>query len=308
LRRLAAPPARWRHRRRCNLCDRDRRRRADPDPQQGPAPRPARGDGPPAPRRGRRSRRILLPHRARVHRARRSLRLAQQVDLRLRGRALCEQHQAVGLARGLMSKRRWTITAAILGLALAQAAGAREIPARTPWGDPDLRGTWPIQRINDARIPLQRPDEFGTRAWLTDEEFAERLKRAEQSDAAFSNDLGADGTVGLVDWLRTARMGRRNSLVVEPADGRLPPLTPRARDLYAKGRSTWQASEDTHWVSDLDAFERCITRGFPAVMLPQPYNNGLRVFQAPGHVVIQLETFGTRVIPIGRAGHWPTPV
>src|SRR5690606_8945092 len=168
--------------------------------------------------------------------------------------------------------------------------------------------TWPIQKINDARISLERPREFGTRALLTDDEFAERLKRAEQSDAEFSNDLGADGTVGLVDWFRTTRMARRNSLIVEPSDGRLPPLTSRAQELYESGRSTWQASSDTHWVSDLDAFERCITRGFPAVMLPQPYNNGLRVFQTPGSVVLQMETFGTRVVPLGRAVHWPSPV
>ena len=171
-----------------------------------------------------------------------------------------------------------------------------------------MRGTWPLQNINDARIPLQRPAELGTRAWLTDEEFAERLKRAEQSDAAYSNDLGGEGTAGLAAWLRVTPVGRRTSLLIEPSDGRLPALTAPAQDLYAKGRSTWQAADVTSWVSDLDAFERCITRGFPPVMLPQPYNNGIRVFQSPGYVMLQLETFGTRVIPIGRAGHWPAPV
>lgn len=155
-----------------------------------------------------------------------------------------------------MPVRGWTIAAAMFGAVLSQAAGANDSPPRTPWGDPDLRGTWPIQKINDARIPLERSREFGTRALLSDDEFAERLKRAEQSDAEFSNDLGADGTVGLVDWLRTTRMARRNSLIVEPSDGRLPPLTSRAQELYESGRSTWQASQDTHWVSDLDAFER----------------------------------------------------
>ena len=180
--------------------------------------------------------------------------------------------------------------------------------ARTPWGDPDLRGTWPVQNINDARIRLERPAEFGTRVRLTDEEFAERLKDAERSDAEFTRDIGGDGTIGLADWLRSTSMARRTSLLIEPANGRLPPLTAPARELYAKGRSTWQAAEATDWVSDLDAFERCITRGFPAVMLPQPYNNGLRVFQSPGYVVLQLETFGARVIPIGRDGHWPAPL
>ena len=190
----------------------------------------------------------------------------------------------------------------------AVAASSQPTPARTSWGDPDLRGTWPLQNINDARIPLERPRELAGREWLTDGELADRLAAAERSDAAFSLELGGGGTTGLADWVRSTPTARRSSLLVEPADGRLPPLTPRAQDLYARGRSTWQASDATRWVGDLDAFERCITRGFPAVMLPQPYNNGLRVFQSPGHVAIQLETFGTRVIPLGRAGHWPAAV
>ena len=222
----------------------------------------------------------------------------------------------MGLASDVRRAGKSLIAAAAVSAGFGGAAYADEAApvashadlARTAWGDPDLRGTWPLQNINDARIPLQRPPELGTRAMLTDEELAERLQRAEQSDAEYSTDLDGDGTVGLAAWLRATPVGRRTSLLVEPADGRLPALTPSAQDLYAKGRSTWQAAEVTDWVSDLDAFERCVTRGFPAVMLPQPYNNGIRVFQSPGYVVLQLETFGTRVIPIGRAGHWPAPV
>jgi len=196
------------------------------------------------------------------------------------------------------------------GQAGAQGPSGQPL-ARTPWGDPDLRGTWPLQLINDARIPLERPADLATRAELTEQEFAERLQRAEQSDAAFSREalsVSGGGTSGLAHWLRSTPMGRRTSLLIDPADGRLPSLTARAQELYANGRSTWQAADATDWVSDLDAFERCITRGFPAVMMPQPYNNGIRVFQSPGYVVLQLETFGVRVVPIGRDGHWPEPV
>jgi hypothetical protein len=210
--------------------------------------------------------------------------------------------------------------AALLPGGIAQASGADDDPAaapvvepgysvaRTPWGDPDFRGSWPMQNINDARIPLERPQALGTRAWLTEEEFAARVATADASDAAFSVEIGADGSAGLAAWLRTSQLGRRSSLVVDPADGRLPPLTAQAQELYAKGRSTWQSGDAVDGIGDLDAFERCITRGFPAVMLPQPYNNGLRVFQAPGFVVLQLETFGTRVIPLGAGGHWPPAV
>ncbi|OJW64676.1 MAG: hypothetical protein BGO57_09270 [Sphingomonadales bacterium 63-6] len=179
---------------------------------------------------------------------------------------------------------------------------------KTPWGDPDFRGTWPLQNINDARIRLERPAELGTRAELTDKEFAERLREAEESDAAYTVDLKGGGTMGLADWLRATPFGRRSSLIVSPANGRLPPLTPQAAELYAKGRSTWRSVDVVDWISDLDPFERCITRGFPAVMLPQPYNNGIRVFQSPGYVVLQLETFGTRVIPLGGKEPWPAQI
>ena len=202
----------------------------------------------------------------------------------------------------------------ILGALLTAGAAAGQEPedrfrsARTLWGDPDFHGTWPIQNVNDARIPLERPVDTGERAWLTSEEFAERLRRAETSDAEYANELGNAGTVGLATWLRAARTARQTSLLVRPTNGRLPPLTPRAQSLYEAGRSSWKEEQAFDWVSDLDAFDRCITRGFPAMMLPKPYNNGLRVFQSPGYVVLQMEMFGTRVVPLERDGHWPAPV
>lgn len=202
----------------------------------------------------------------------------------------------------------WTFAAGGALLLVPAAAAKTYTAGRTEWGDPDLRGTWPIERVTEARIPLERPEGYGKRAEMTEGEFAARLQAAETSDAAFSVELGGGGTAGLADWLRGTALGRRTSLVVDPTDGRLPPLTAQAQELYAKGRSTWRSGEAVDGISDLDAFERCLTRGFPAVMLPQPYNNGLRVFQAPGYVVLQLETFGTRVIPLGPPEHWPAVV
>jgi hypothetical protein len=63
-------------------------------------------------------------------------------------------------------------------------------------------------------------------------------------------------------------------------------------------------------VTDFDSWDRCVSRGFPASMLPFRYNNGIRVFQSPGYVSIALEMLGTRVIPIrsGNAQHWPQQV
>ena len=200
---------------------------------------------------------------------------------------------------------------ALLGTALLSAGAARAEggdyrAARTAWGDPDLRGTWPIQNVNDARIPLERPAVMAGRPRLTDDEFAERLKHAGRSDAHYANELQNAGTVGLADWLRSSPTGRRSSLIVSPADGRLPPLTPQGQALHEAGRSSWKEGQTVFdWVSDLDTFDRCITRGFPAMMLPKPYNNGVRIFQSPGYVVLRLEMFGTRVVPVGHAARPP---
>jgi len=202
------------------------------------------------------------------------------------------------------------VLAAGAALSLAQAAPAQSTytPGRTAWGDPDLRGTWPIDRIADANIPLERPEAFGDRQWLTDEEFAQRLEAARNSDSSVTRDVVERGTTGLTDWLLSTPFGRRTSLIVSPADGRVPPLTAQAEALHRAGRTSWKVGQPIDWVTDLDSYDRCVSRGFPTSMLPFPYDNGIRVFQAPGFVVLKLEILGTRIIPVSPAGHWPEAV
>ena len=185
-------------------------------------------------------------------------------------------------------------------------------PNKTPWGDWDFRGTWPIENINAGRILFQRPKEYGNRFWVNDEEFARRVAAAERNDGNFSaateTGVGTSGTEGLADWFRNHGFGKRTSMLVEPADGQLPPLTPQAQALFKEGRSGWVPGQHYDWVSDFDSWDRCVSRGFPASMYPFRYNNGIRVFQSPGYVVIALEMLGTRVIPIGNAPHVPSQV
>jgi len=176
---------------------------------------------------------------------------------------------------------------------------------RTEWGDPDLRAKYTLDRINTGRIAFSRPDEFGNRFWLTDEEFTERLDAARRSDAAYS-DENSRGTKGLADWIQAEPFARRTSMLVSPADGKLPPLTPWAEDLRAAGRTSWYTEGRTYdWIDDFDTWDRCITRGFPASMMPFRYNNGIRIFQAPGFVVIHFEMLGDRIIPLTRTEHRP---
>ncbi len=173
-------------------------------------------------------------------------------------------------------------------------------PGKTPWGDWDFRGTWPIENIPSTRILFQRQKSYGNRVWVTKEEHDKRIANAERSDKGFETDsLNAGGTTGLANWVKSSDFSWRTSMLVKPADGQLPPLTAKGEALYKAGRSGWIPRQEFDWVSDFDTWDRCISRGFPASMFPFRYNYGQRIWQSPGYVVIQLEMLGTRVIPIG---------
>lgn len=179
------------------------------------------------------------------------------------------------------------------------------VPRKTLWGDPDFRGTYPLEPIDQSHIRLTRPKEFGNRFWVTDAEYAARLAAAKKSDAAYSSEYGGGGTKDLARWVEATGFARRTSMLVSPADGQLPALTPKADALQKAGRSSWRQGQSYDWLTDFDTFDRCVSRGMPASMLPFRYNNGIRVFQSPGYVVIAFEMLGTRIIPIGNRRHWP---
>ena len=185
------------------------------------------------------------------------------------------------------------------------------VPKKTAWGDPDFRGIWPIENLADAHILFQRPKQYGMRQYVTDEEFQRRLAAAKRSDGNYKvsdGKVGTPGTVGLADWVEHSALMRRTGMVISPADGQLPPLTPDAEKLFEAGRSSWVPGLEYDYVDDFDSWDRCISRGFPASMFPFRYNNGIRVFQSPGYVVIELEMLGTRVIPLTGMPKWPSPV
>ncbi len=174
-------------------------------------------------------------------------------------------------------------------------------PAKTAWGDPDLRGTWPIDNI--ASIFFTRMPQYGDRFWLTDEEFAQRQEQADRSTEAYKAEEES-GKMGMGHWVESDASGRRTSLLIDPADGKLPEFTDYAKNMMKIGRSSWVAGQTYDWVTDFDSWDRCITRGFPASMFPFRYNNGIRIHQAPGYVVINLEMIhDARIIPIGKKAH-----
>lgn len=159
-------------------------------------------------------------------------------------------------------------------------------PKKTAWGDPDLRGGWPIDSLGS--IPLQRTPAQGKRVYLTDEEYAAREKQSDRSKDAASNETKAN-KLGMGNWVESFAVGKRTSLLIDPADGRLPALTPYGDAMQRIGRSSWVNGQTYDWTTDFDSWDRCVTRGFPASMLPFRYNNGMRILQAPGIVVVDLE-------------------
>ncbi|WP_404712481.1 hypothetical protein [Sphingomonas sp. MMS24-J13] len=174
-------------------------------------------------------------------------------------------------------------------------------PARTAWGDPDLRGGWPIDFLNGT--PMQRDPKQGTHMFLSDAEFAERSQKVNAAAARYNKEELGD-KLGQGHWVEMGEPSRRTSLLIAPADGRLPAMTDEGLRRKALMRSSWRKGQSYDWVDDFDSWDRCITRGMPASMLPMQYNNGIRIFQAPGLVALQLEMIHeVRIIPVdGKAG------
>lgn len=166
---------------------------------------------------------------------------------------------------------------------------------RTPWGDPDLEGTWPISSL--MTVPLQRPPKFGDRLYFTPQELAQQRKRVDVQNDAYQKEE-SEHRLGLGHWVADSDVPVQTSMIVDPPNGQLPPMTPLGKALSAKMGSDWVRTVFNSY-KDFSTWERCITRGLPAGMFPNPYNNGIRIFQSPGYVVIALEMIHeARIIPL----------
>lgn len=213
-------------------------------------------------------------------------------------------------------KRSLSLLVAVAGAVLVPAIGVAQeqdltvlapVPQgykakTTSWGEPDFRGGWPIDHLN-GRTPLQRDPKYGNRAYLTDEEFAQRDQEVQVLARRYQSE-DEKGTMGIGHWAEVAAANRRTSWITSPANGRLPEYTAEGKRLSSEMRSTWRRNQAFNWVTDFDSWDRCITRGLPASMFPFMYNNGMRIFQSPGVVALQMEmVHETRIIPTdGRPG------
>ena len=209
------------------------------------------------------------------------------------------------------------VMAAVMGSVLSAQRGAAP---RTPWGDPDLQGTWSSEA--ELSVPFERSTQYGDRKFLTEAEFVQRQKQTAtqlQSDLAefevFTADTRNAGAVGSATsppphWLERGKASRRTSLVIDPPDGRLPAtVAGRGRGRGALAAVGTFGGATFNGPQDLSLWERCITRGVPAAIFPTVYNANVRIVQGPGVVAITYEMIhDTRVIPIAAAGHVGTAI
>jgi len=210
---------------------------------------------------------------------------------------------------------RVTGLAAVLALGLAAGLAGAQAPAargadgaaantpRTSWGDPDLQGVWDYRSIT----PLERPRQYGDRAYLTEEEVKTLEDRAARNlDEPPPEEGAAPGLIHARYWTdpgRTVAEDWRTSLIVDPPNGQIPDLTDAAQARRAGSRDDRPRRPGGYadTPADRSNLERCITWGLPTAILPGLYNNNIRIVQTPTSVAIVHEmVHDARIIPLDR--------
>ena len=206
------------------------------------------------------------------------------------------------LMRSKRSAMRPVLVAVVGMIALPILPMAQSAP-QTPWGAPDLQGVWDFRTIT----PLERPEDLGDKAFLTPEEAAELEQSAVDRDVRLWNQgarrTEAGENVGGYNnfWMDrgTNIVGdRRTSLIVDPPNGRIPPVTD-AGEVRRTRVGSFNVEVPVSY-TDLSNADRCIM-GFNAgpPITPGGYNQNMQLFQTPDHVVLVTEmVHTTRVIPV----------
>jgi hypothetical protein len=179
----------------------------------------------------------------------------------------------------------------------AKAAGGTGKALRTPWGDPDLQGIW----TNSTSTPFEKADGQANPA-----------RRGDQPAASYDPNVASVGAYNDF-WTERGANERgvgegkgkstQTALVVDPPDGKLPPLTAAAQK-YAQDLEVLRRPEMPGTWSELNPYDRCLTRGLPGAMIPGFYNHNYQILQAPGYVAILIEMIhDVRIIPLDGRPH-----
>jgi hypothetical protein len=210
-----------------------------------------------------------------------------------------------------MRQRFSVLIAGLAAAVLLLAQGKTWTAPRTPDGNPDLQGTWSTATLT----PLERPADLAGKPFFTEQEAAEYEKQFLLQANRDRRDGGADTDVGRAYnefWFSRGShlvASRRTSLVVDPPDGKIPPLTAEAQKRQAD-RAAQTSAHPFDGPEGRPLAERCIlwpTAGPP--MIPGGYNNNYQIVQAPGYVMILVEMIhDVRIIPTDGRPHLPPGV
>ena len=195
-------------------------------------------------------------------------------------------------------------------------------PPRTHNGQPDLQGIW----LNNRATPLERPKALEGRASLTDAEVANLKRNADRlfgdgnADIAVGDNFflaalanpeqykSPNGANRSAAYMDKREFDNRTSLIVDPADGRLPALTAAAQQRRAALAARDRAPAGPE---DLNSATRCITPGVPRIggIGADPLYGYFQIVQGPGYVAVIMETFHeARIIPLDGRPHLPQSI
>ena len=186
--------------------------------------------------------------------------------------------------------------------ARAASAVRNWTPPRTAWGDPDLQGYY----LNLSYTPLERPAELAGKPFYTEQEAIAAFRKAVEADAEVDpRTVHYDWKeYGMDAWQSPIRPNLRTALIVDPPDGRIPALTPEAQKRLAAAR---RVRGDN--VASRGLYERCVTGNQGPPRLPGNHDAESQIIQAPGYVVLYLQSNSdVRIIPLDGRPHLPPRV
>jgi hypothetical protein len=212
---------------------------------------------------------------------------------------------AVLLVVAVFSATRLAGQSARPSAAARSPEAAKWTPPRTPWGDPDLSGIY--SNSDESGIPFERPARFEGRRNedLTSQEL--EALRVERRKASAASSVAEDRPVDReVFWENLNAVNSRGWLVVDPPDGKVPPMTAEAQQRVAARaearRRSGRGPADS--AADRSLYDRCITRGLPGSMMPAIYGSSYEIVQGPDFVAILYEmVHEARVIPLEPSPH-----